>query len=61
MENSFLKNQIQKTKKKQKIKVKVPRVNKKSLTRVWFKQKPVLEKTMNGLGKPFRKKVNPKN
>ena len=31
LENSFLKNQIQK--KKQKIKVKVPRVNKKSLTR----------------------------
>ena len=51
-------------KKKQKINVKMPHVNKKTTSEKWkfiSNKKLGLEWAVNGLGKPFRKKSDPKN
>ena len=61
-ENHFQKNEI-KIKKKQKIIVKMPHEIKNHWREreIWFKQKKLgLEWTMNGLRKPFRKKIRSK-
>ena len=58
------KKQNKKIRNKQKIKVKMPHVNKKTTGEKWkinSNKKLGLEWAVNGLGKPFRKKSDPKN
>ena len=65
IEKTILKKSDQKIrKKKQKINVKMPHVNKKTTSEKWkfnSNKKLGLEWAVNGLGKPFRKKSDPKN
>ena len=64
IEKTILKKSDQKIrKKKQKINVKMPHVNKKTTSEWKFNsnKKLGLEWAVNGLGKPFRKKSDPKN
>ena len=64
MENHFQRNQKKNSKKKQKINVKMPHVNKKTASEKWkfgSNNKLGLEWTMNGLRKPFRKNVGKKS
>ena len=59
----FQKNQIKKIRKKQKINIKMLHVNKKTTSEKWkfnSNKKQGLEWAVNGLGKPFRKKSDPK-
>ena len=58
------KNHIKKIRKKQKINVKMPHVNKKTASEKWklnSNKKLGLYWAVNGLEKPFRKKSDPKN
>ena len=60
----FLKKSEQKLRNKQKINVQMPHVNKKTTSEIWklnSNKKLGLEWAVNGLGKPFRKKSDPKN
>ena len=64
IDKTILKKSDQKKEKKQKINVKMPHVNKKTTSEKWkfnSNKKLGLEWAVNGLGKPFRKKSDPKN
>ena len=62
-EKTILKKIRTKLKNKQKINVKMPDVNKKTTSEKWkfnSNKKQGLEGAVNGLGKPFRKKIRSK-
>ena len=60
LKKPFLKKSDQKNKKKRKIDVKMPHVNKKTTSEKWkfnSNNKLGLDWAVNGLGKPFRTKI----